>query len=290
MMPGADSLNNHISNTSTSPEGFYPGMFESLDDSTGNVYDSIYHAFAKLRQIVPSNDSLFYMPASNRGELLEAAYGGAVIENWSAAIFIIILLLLVSIMISNSNYIKQLVQANFNLTLARRMFGERVYSIIHESFRADLVFLLSMGFLVFHVLNYLGMATAGNSIRLYVYSFLVVLSWVFLKLSLYRLTGKIFQAEEPTQEYLFYHQTGTRVLGLFLAPLVFILFFTKGNTDKMLLGLVAIVLILFSLLTLIKGFGIIRKKVFSIYYPFLYLCTLEISPLIIAGLLLMRLK
>jgi len=290
MMPGADSLNTHIINTSISSEGFYPGMFESLDDSTGNLYDTLFLAYTKTKQIAPSSDSIFYMPASSRNELLQTAYGGAVFETWSAVIFILILLLLVSIRISNSNYIRQLVQSNFNMTFARRMYGERGYSIIHESFRADLIFLLSMGFLVFHALYHFGLASGGNGMSLYLYSFIVVFCWLILKLALYRMTGTLFQAEEPTHEYLFYHQTGTRVLGLFMAPLVFILFFTKGNTDKMLLGMAALVLILFSLLTLIKGFGIIRKKVFSIYYPILYLCTLEISPLIMAGLLLLRLN
>jgi hypothetical protein len=290
MMPGADSLNTHIINTSIIPEGFHPGMFESLDDSAGNLYDSLILANARLAQTVPTADTLFYMPATTRSELLQSAYGGAVIEIWSAVIFLFILMLLVSIQVTNNKYLKLLIQSNFNLTIARRLFGERVYSIIHESLRADLVFILTMGFLVFHALFLLDIAEGINRTGLYLISSLGVLTWLMLKLALYRISSKIFQSEESTNEYLFYHQTGTRVSGLFLAPLVFVLFFTKGDTDNILLITALIMLTLLSFQTLIRGFGIIRKKVFSIYYPILYLCTLEISPLIVAGLLLMRLK
>lgn len=287
MFPGADSINTQI--IRIPQPGFNPGMFESLEDSTGCLYDSLLSRNIVPTDLSTTSDTLFYMPALNRDILLKTAYQGAIIQDWTVFVIVLIFILIVSVRITNDRYLQQLAHSNFNITVARRLYGEQTYSFLHESFRIDLAFILTLAMLLFHIIHQFKLPHSQEGLGLYLVCFGGVLVWLLLKLGLYWFTASVFQSEEETSEYLYYHQTGTRFSGLVIYPLVFILFFTKGFVDNLIIFSGLIVLLFMSFSILIRGFGIIRKKVFSIYYPFLYLCTLEISPLILVGLLLLRL-
>jgi hypothetical protein len=284
-MPGTDTLITDISNEQIVRYGFNPGTFESLDDSTSSIYEFLYPADSVFEVAEP--DSFFYMPSSQRIELVKDAYQGVFLQSWTIGLFIFIMILVVSIQVSNQKYFGQLFKASLNTTMVRRMFGERMYSWVHESFRSDLLFLLSSGLFLSHLINYLSYNPGNQTITAYAVSTLLVTVWMVIKMFLYRLSGWIFKTTGEVEEYLFYHQISARVIGLLLLPFGYLLYFTKEATDELIFLLGGFIVLFYSIISIIRGLGIIRKKVFSIYYPILYLCTLEISPIILTGVVLM---
>lgn len=284
-MPGTDTLITDTTGEQIIRYGFNPGMFESLDDSISLIYQQLLPAPDSIAVAQP--DSFVYMPSTDRIELIRDVYQGTYLQDWAIGLFLLMFAVLVSIRLTNGKFFGQLIQSSINSTVARRLYGERVYSLLHESFRLDVVFILSSGFFLYHALQTFGIRSGSNDLLFYFFCGSAILIWMTSKLILYRFIGWVFQTQAETDEYLFYHQTGTRVLGLFLMPFSLLLFFTKGLIDELILFLCLFIVLFFSTITLFRGFAIIRKKVFSIFYPILYLCTLEISLMIITGVLLM---
>ena len=96
--------------------------------------------------------------------------------------------------------------------------------------------------------------------------------------------GKIFMVQDVAKLGVFFSFLFDRALGFFLFPLVVMLYFFTFEITKFLFIIISIVYVLLLLLKLFwlwkigtNSFGL------SQFYIFLYLCTLEISPLLLLG-------
>ena len=111
-----------------------------------------------------------------------------------------------------------------------------------------------------------------------------VMLFFILKIGLILLLGSILRVKDIAKLGLFFSFLFDRALGFFLFPLVILLYFFAFNITPFVMILVAIVFIILLLLKLFwlwkigtNAFGL------SHFYIFLYLCTLEISPLLLLG-------
>jgi len=105
-----------------------------------------------------------------------------------------------------------------------------------------------------------------------------------LKIGVILFFGKIFMVQDVAKLGVFFSFLFDRALGFFLFPLVVMLYFFTFEitiTLFVLIGIVCVLLLFLKLFWLWKigtnSFG------FSEFYIFLYLCTLEISPILLLG-------
>ena len=105
-----------------------------------------------------------------------------------------------------------------------------------------------------------------------------------LKMGVMLFFGKIFRVKDIAKLGIFFSFLFDRALGLFLFPLVIALYFFAFKITATLFILISIVC---GLLLLLKLFWLwkIGTSAFGLsqFYIFLYLCTLEISPLLLLG-------
>lgn len=111
-----------------------------------------------------------------------------------------------------------------------------------------------------------------------------VMLFYLIKVVFMRIFGNIFMLRELTKLGIFFSFLFDRALAIFLFPLVVILYFFSFEITPLVLGLIFIVFIIILMLKLFwlwkigtKAFGL------SHFYIFLYLCTLEIFPLLLLG-------
>ena len=111
-----------------------------------------------------------------------------------------------------------------------------------------------------------------------------VMLFFILKIGLILLLGSILRVKDIAKLGIFFSFLFDRALGFFLFPLVIVLYFFAFNITPFVMLIVAIVFIVLLLLKLFwlwkigtNAFGL------SHFYIFLYLCTLEISPLLLLG-------
>ena len=108
----------------------------------------------------------------------------------------------------------------------------------------------------------------------------VMLFFIF-KIRIMLFFGKIFMAQDVAKLGVFFSFLFDRALGVFLFPLVVMLYFLTFDITIILFSVICIVCILLLLLKLFWLWKIGTKSFgFSQGYIFLYLCALEISPLL----------
>jgi len=108
-----------------------------------------------------------------------------------------------------------------------------------------------------------------------------ILVFFLLKSSLYSLLGFVNESHEETSEYLFHMRNYNKVLAIFLFPVVCLVAWTPFVEVWYFLLAGLVMTFIFYLFTLNRGIKILMKKQFSVFYLFLYLCTLEFLPILL---------
>jgi hypothetical protein len=201
--------------------------------------------------------------------------------DWLTIVLLLGLVLFATVKNSFSKYLNYLMQSVFIYSTARRMFQEKNNSVFQASIRMELFFYLTMSVFLYQLANHFRIELSYGKFFLYLICLGLVIVYYFVKILLYRFVGSVTEGKQETSEYLFNMSNFNRIAGIFIFPVVtFIAFNPFENID---IVIIAGILVLsgFYILLISRGIGILLKKQFSIFYLFLYLCTLEFLPLLL---------
>ena len=201
--------------------------------------------------------------------------------DWLTVLLIAILVLFATVRVNYSNYMSNLFRSIFNYSTSARMFQEKNYSVAHGAFRLEIYFYLTFSVFLFQIFKYFDLDLPYKNVGLFLFSLGLVLIYFLGKRLIYRFIGIVFESYDETSEYLFNMDNVNRTMGLVLFPIVLLITYYPGNNAAIpvLLGIFTVVILYF--LLLYRGIMILMKKQFSIYYLFLYFCTLEFLPLVL---------
>ena len=202
--------------------------------------------------------------------------------DWVAGILLLVLLLLASVRVIFNKYLKQLLAATVNANTFSRLYRDRQFNLFHASVRLDITFFLVFPLFVYQLLdiNRIGSVLFPGILH-YLVSFAAVSGYFMIKRTLYSLVGVLVQSPNETNEFLFNMNVYNRVLGLFLFPITVVIAFASLSDVRLAAWAGVMLTALCYLLTLLRGAKILLKKEFSISYLILYLCSLEILPLLL---------
>ena len=201
--------------------------------------------------------------------------------DWLTIILLIATILVASVRISYSKYVKGLFSSLVNYSTSFRMFGEKNYSILHGAFRLELLFYITFSIFIYQVIHHFQLTLVHQRLSFYLSSFIIVLLYYFGKKIVYSALGLIFEGTAETKEYLFNVDNFNRSLGLVLFPVVALInYYPANNPVNMVIAGIFIVVV-FYIFLIQRGISILLRKQFSIFYLFLYLCTLEFLPLLL---------
>jgi len=201
-------------------------------------------------------------------------------QNWMIGIFVIVFLLFSIVRVFYRNYGGQLFKTVFNFGESKRMFQEKSLGFTHAAFGLDLVFYFMSGVFFYQVADFFSIKF--YSVEWINYFFITggLIFFITVKKILYFFMGYVTRSSYETSEYLFNKNNYNRVLGLFLFPMCLIIAFIPHLEQEYLFIIgIAIFLFLYFLL-LFRGIKILLRKQFSIFYLILYLCSLEILPIL----------
>jgi hypothetical protein len=148
-----------------------------------------------------------------------------------------------------------------------------------------LIYFISLSLLISTALHYLLHFDFDFSQSLLI-SLFVLIFFIF-RILLIKFIGWVFQTNRETFEYLTNYMIFSIVAGVFLFPFVFFLNFSSDFISEILLYLIMIILGIIFVYRTIRGLMIgLSSERYSLYYLFLYLCTVEILPLYVSVKLL----
>ena len=200
--------------------------------------------------------------------------------DWSIGLFIFVLILFATVKLFFNKYLNQLFSASINYSTSLRLFREGSLNILHGSFRLEILFYIVFSYFLFQIGQEFGYSYKLTSLTSYFIILGGVVAYFSGKRIVYFLLGLITENKLPTQEYLFNFNQYMRVLGLILLPVSLIINFVSLSNLRILFLIGIVLVFIVYLLALLRGARILLTKHFSISYLILYLCTLEILPLV----------
>lgn len=201
--------------------------------------------------------------------------------DWITILLLLVIVLLASVRVAYSKYITYLFQSLVNYSTSFRMFREKNYTILHGAFRLDIIFYLTFSLFLYQLLNYYNIRLHEENLIRYALSLGVVIVYFQLKKVVYKVLGMIVECTLETNEYLFNMDNSTRSLGLTLIPVVALINYYPASNPVIAVYSGLFMVAVYYLFLIQRGISILLRKPASLFYLFLYLCTLEISPLLL---------
>ncbi len=199
---------------------------------------------------------------------------------WLVPMLIAIVAIIGYLRTSFRKYIFTLLKSTINRYTAGNLFKTVNAQNLTPSLLLSVLFIINTGVFIYEsFLHYEVKLLTNSGFGFLSLIWLVVFAIFLLKNLAYWIIGYIFNNREKTSEFLFQVNVLNKVFGVVIIPfIVTIPFVSSGMTDVLILC-VGILLVFMYVGQMMWGAKIILQQPISIFYLFLYLCTLEILPL-----------
>jgi hypothetical protein len=202
-------------------------------------------------------------------------------QDWTFFLILIGWTIFASLRFGFSKYIVQVFQSIFNFTISSRLYREQGYNNNFGPFRLNLIFYLFLPFPIYLIAKDNGVSLMGfNGIELYLIVLVTVNGYFLTKIFFYKILGSVFSQKEAAGELVFNMMLYHNVLGMILLPVA------TFHSWIPALGFVSLFLVpglilIFYLLSLMRCIYFAIRTGISIFYLILYLCALEILPILL---------
>ena len=202
-------------------------------------------------------------------------------HDWMTILLLVAFVLMVSVRAGFQKYFGTLFRSVVNYSTSFRMFREKNDSFLHAAFRLEVLYYIIFSVFIYQVLVMLQFEHQTNGILFYGKIAGFIVFYYLLKKFVYWLIGIAFASGTETSEFLFNIDNYNRAASIVLLPVVALVAYSPFEEPQIIIFLGIIVTGFFYLMLLWRGALILLKKQFSIFYLFLYLCTLEFLPLLL---------
>ena len=202
--------------------------------------------------------------------------------DWFLGIFIIMLFLLARIRLVYGKFMAPILVSMVNSQLAHNLFRNKnmLYERANIGFTA--VFILSASLFAFQVLHYFDLTIAGYSgFRSFLILVGLISLWYLIRYIITMVVGFISQSSRLFQEYFHTIALSVRSIGLILIPIVLVIAYLRTPHLVLVTYLGFALIIAGYLLRVIRLFNLFITKRISVLYSILYLCALEILPILV---------
>ncbi|MGZ2369128.1 DUF4271 domain-containing protein [Ancylomarina sp. YFZ004] len=223
-------------------------------------------------------------------EHIEPKYGGKDISrfqnigfgnDWLVGVILFSLFLLASVKFLFGKYLSKLVESIFNSHTANNLFLEKNINMVKGSAIINLLFIVNISLFAVSIINHNSiLSVQAYGFKEFILIFIAVLFLYIGKVVVIRSLGYVFKSKNESKEYVFTTFLYNKNLGLFLFPVIIALPFVQAHAVRWLMYIGVFMIFFFFFLRILRGLKILIRKHVSIFYMILYLCALEIFPLL----------
>lgn len=204
--------------------------------------------------------------------------------DWFSIILIILVIAFTYIKFNYDRIFKQLLNAFLSTNASNQIIREENVMVQRASIILSSIFYLAGGLFLYQLADYYSWSLMGIShefSRFLVFS--LILAFVSpLKMIVLKILGFIFDSDKLTSSYSFNIFLINNILGLVLIPLITIFAYFPYQSGSTILHSGIVIVSLAFLYRLIKGYSIWQSSGhFPVLYFILYLCSLEIAPILV---------
>ena len=202
-------------------------------------------------------------------------------QEWILGLILILWMIFASVRVRFLQYLSQLFTSLVNFNAATRLFHQRGYKIMFGALRLDFIFHLIVPLSVYQIATFYKVDIPGFPPIFFFFALLLIINlYFFTKILLYRVAGSIVMLKDQTEESVFNIKLYYKALGICLLPIVTIHAIIP-ETNIITVWLMASLIVIMYISTAVRSIYLGNRKDISIFYLILYLCTLEILPLLL---------
>jgi hypothetical protein len=237
-----------------------------------------------------ANRSPFLTHSTQELADLEPRQRETVTFDWLFGIFIFLILLFVWIRIFYGKFFNMLANALKSFKIASNLFREKNALIQRVSILLDAIYLIVISIFTFELARYHHLWEAGmNRFNLFMIVLNVFIIYTVLRIIILQLTGYIFFSKSTFAEYIHSTFVVNKGVGIALFPVVIMQHYFPYQWLHGILIMGILIILMAFILKAIRAYQIIIRKDILIFYLILYLCTLEILPLLLGYKVIMSL-
>lgn len=284
----------HFSHSPYSPKPYIYPIGDDIYKLSLNIKpDGLYH-----KAFPPKTKLLFnlYKKSVKPVSYTESVFKGHELKNtilfsekvkmptsaWIVAVILFIFILVTWVKIISEKRFIQIFKCLFSPRLTSQLTREGLLFSQRGSIELFVAFVFSTSLLIFLTCDYFMPGFTENYGLLGFVKITLSVSGLYLgKYIILKILGSVFNVSNEIGDYITNVFVFNEILGIVFLPLLVIIAFNQFF-DIYIIDLAIIIFILFYIYRLLRGMMIGTKNLkFSKFYLFLYLCTLEILPLIV---------
>ncbi|WP_096429010.1 DUF4271 domain-containing protein [Labilibaculum antarcticum] len=202
-------------------------------------------------------------------------------SDWMAGVLLFALILLAVLRFSFSKFLFRVFDSMINYQTSSNLFLEKNMRNLRGSIFLNLLFYVNLAlFIVQYFVYILSLNKTHNNIVFFLYCFAGLVTLYSSKLIFIRFIGYVFNGIKESKEYLHTVSIYNKNLGVILLPITLSVPYMAQHATPLLLNGGLILTLIFYVFRLIRGVKILFRQHVSIFYMILYLCALEILPLL----------
>jgi hypothetical protein len=202
--------------------------------------------------------------------------------DWFLGFFLLVTLLFIWIRIFYSKFFATLANALISFQISAKMFREKNVLLHRVSIVLDFIYILVITIFVFELAMHFDLVhTAMSRFNLFLLFLNVFIFYTLLRLLVLRLTGYLFLVQSLFSEYTHNNFVINKGVGIALFPVVIMAHYFPQSLMSPVLIVGMVLFAVAFILKSIRAYQIIIRKDVLIFYLILYLCTLEILPLLL---------
>ena len=202
-------------------------------------------------------------------------------KDWITILFVLVLAVITVIKYNFSDRFTKL----FSLTYADKYYTDYIKNnpLILNKFHSLFFFVifLNISMLIYFAFQVIDPPFFDNNIYSFIQILTIVVLYLVLRYFLGYILGEIFDLHQQQKQLTFLKLSNLSLLSLLLFPLLIVLNYSVGPYHHIVIT-IGIILVVF--LFLLHYYNLLKKDKInfnSLFYLFLYLCALEIAPLIV---------
>ncbi len=201
---------------------------------------------------------------------------------WLFIYLLVLLGLFAWVRVYYGNIYAHTMEASTNFLVAARMFKDK--SLLQNQLDSFLyvIYFLSLAYFLYIVeLRTDRVPYRLNGILLYLFNLALLMGVFLARVVLVNLTGSLFNQLAIFREYLYNIFIFNKLIGITLLPQLLFVVYTDGIIQRIFFWIALGTLGAILIMRVIRGVEFSFKKDISIFYMFLYLCALELVPLVL---------
>jgi len=202
-------------------------------------------------------------------------------SDWMVGVLFFALILMAIIRFSFSKFLFRVFDSIINYQTSSNLLLEKNMRNLRGSLFLNLLFYVNFTlFIVQYFVYILSLNQNHNNIVFFLYCFVGLVALYGAKFIFIRFVGYIFNGIKESKEYLHTIFIYNKNLGVILLPITLSVPYITQHATPLLLNAGLILTLIFYILRLFRGVKILFRQHVSIFYMILYLCALEILPLL----------